>query len=173
MKLKKYQFKKTKSTNDIAIKKIKSGMRNGVVLADIQSRGRGKYGKKWISFEGNLHMSIFFELKNNISLSKVTSKNCGIVKQALQKYTKYKIKIKPPNDLLINKHKICGILQEMLFFDKKKFLIVGIGLNLIKSPKIKNYPTDYLNNYTSKKISKLIAFKSIKDLYKNKIFKIE
>ena len=72
-------------------------------------------------------------------------------------------------NLLINNEKICGILQETFFQNKKKFIVVGIGLNLVKSPKIKKYPTNYLNKYTSKKISKLMLFRSIKCLYEKKI----
>ena len=169
MKLKKYQFKKVKSTNDIAIKKIKSGISRGLVIAETQSKGRGQYGKKWISFKGNLLMSIFFEINTGISIKYITFKNCEIIRKSIQKFTKNKIKIKPPNDLLINNEKICGILQETFFQNKKKFIVVGIGLNLIKSPKIKKYPTNYLSKYTSKKISKLMLFRSIKCLYEKKI----
>ena len=169
MKLKKYQYKKVKSTNDIAIKKIKSGIKNGVVLVETQTNGRGQYGKKWISFKGNLLMSVFFEINTTTSIKNITFKNCEIIRKSIQKFTKNKIKIKPPNDLLINKEKICGILQETFFKDKKKFIVVGIGLNLVKSPKIKKYPTNYLNKYTSKKVSKLMLFRSIKYLYEKKI----
>ena len=169
MKLKKYQYKKVKSTNDVAIKKIKSGIRRGIVLAEIQTKGRGQYGKKWISFKGNLLMSVFFEINNSTLIKNITFKNCEIIRKSIQKFTKNKIKIKPPNDLLINKEKICGILQETFFKDKKKFIVVGIGLNLVKSPKIKKYPTNYLNKYTSKKVSKLMLFRSIKYLYEKKI----
>jgi len=169
MKLKKYQFKKVKSTNDVAIKKIKSGIRNGIVLTEIQTKGRGQYGKKWISYKGNLFMSIFFEINTSTSIKDMTYKNCEIIRKSIQKFTKKKIKIKPPNDLIINKEKICGILQETFFKNKKKFIIVGIGLNLVKSPKIKKYPTNYLNKYTLKKTSKLMLFRSIKYLYENKI----
>ena len=169
MKLKKYQYKKVKSTNDVAIKKIKSGIRRGIVLAEIQTKGRGQYGKKWISFKGNLLMSVFFEINNSTLIKNITYKNCEIIRKSMQKFTKNKIKIKSPNDLLINKEKICGILQETFFKDKKKFIVVGIGLNLVKSPKIKKYPTNYLNKYTSKKVSKLMLFRSIKYLYEKKI----
>ena len=169
MKLKKYQYKKVKSTNDVAIKKIKSGIRRGIVLAEIQTKGRGQYGKKWISFKGNLLMSVFFEINNSTLIKNITYKNCEIIRKSMQKFTKNKIKIKPPNDLLINKEKICGILQETFFKDKKKFIVVGIGLNLVKSPKIKKYPTNYLSKYTSKKISKLLLFRSIKCLYEKEI----
>ncbi len=119
MKLKKYQYKKVKSTNDVAIKKIKSGIKNGVVLVETQTKGRGQYGKKWISFKGNLLMSVFFEINTTTSIKNITFKNCEIIRKSIQKFTKNKIKIKPPNDLLINKEKICGILQETFFKDKK------------------------------------------------------
>ena len=169
MKLKKYEFKKVKSTNDTAIKKIKSGIKSGIVLTETQTKGRGQYGKKWISLKGNLLMSVFFEINASTSIKNITFKNCEIIRKSIQAFTKNKIKIKPPNDLLINKEKICGILQETFFRNKKKFIIIGIGLNLVKSPKIINYPTNYLNKYTSKKISKLMLFRSIKCLYEKKI----
>ena len=169
MKLKKYQYKKVKSTNDVAIKKIKSGIRRGIVLAEIQTKGRGQYGKKWISFKGNLLMSVFFEINNSTLIKNITFKNCEIIRKSIQKFTKNKIKIKPPNDLLINKEKICGILQETLQNNDKFFFIVGIGLNLVKSPKISNYPTTYLFKYTNKNVSKSLVFRSIKNLYEKKI----
>ena len=169
MKLKKYHFKKVNSTNDIAIKKIRSGINKGIVVADIQTNGRGQYGKKWISFKGNLFMTIFFEIKGSISIRDITLKNCEIIRKSIQKFTKIKVKIKRPNDLLINKEKICGILQETFFRNTKKFLVVGIGLNLVKSPKINKYHTSYLNKYASKKISKLMLFRSIKYFYETKI----
>ena len=169
MKLKKYEFKKVNSTNDIAIKKIKSGIKSGIILTETQKKGRGQYGKKWISFKGNLLMSVFFEINKSISIKKITLKNCEIIKKSIQRFIKNKIKIKPPNDLLINKEKICGILQETFFQNKKKFIVVGIGLNLVKSPKLQKYPTNYLNNYASNNISKLVLFRSIKYLYEKKI----
>ena len=152
MKLKMYEFKKVNSTNDIAIKKIKSGTKSGIILTETQKKGRGQYGKKWISFKGNLLMSVFFEINASTLIKNITFKNCEIIRKSIQAFTKNKIKIKPPNDLLINKEKICGILQETFFKNKKKFIVVGIGLNLAKSPKIKKYPTNYLSKYTSKKI---------------------
>ena len=59
MKLKKYFFKTVTSTNDIAIKKIKQGISEGIVIAKKQTKGRGRYGNKWIYLKNNLFMSIF------------------------------------------------------------------------------------------------------------------
>ena len=168
--IKNFNYKCVNSTNDIAINLIKKkNVKIGFVFTEKQKKGRGQRGKKWISYKGNLFMSIFFEINTTTSLKNITFKNCEIIRKSIQKFTKNKIKIKPPNDLLINKKKICGILQETFFKDKKKFIVVGIGLNLVKSPKIKKYPTNYLNKYTSKKVSKLMLFRSIKYLYEKKI----
>tara|TARA_B100000214_G_C23948846_1_gene619380 strand:- start:929 stop:1450 length:522 start_codon:yes stop_codon:yes gene_type:complete len=169
MKLKVYKYKKIKSTNDVALRKIKLGINQGVIITEKQTKGRGRHGNKWISMKGNLLMSIFFKIKKNITLNNLTFKNCQLVKKSIQNLTKYKIQIKKPNDLLINKSKICGILQEISFFNEKKFLIVGIGLNLEKSPYIKNYQTNHLKSYTNNKINKLSIFKKIKKLYEKEI----
>ena len=171
MKLKKYLFKSVTSTNDIAIKKIKQGKTSGVIIAKKQTKGRGRYGNKWIYLRNNLFMSIFFKMKSNISLIKMTSSSCKIVQKSLLKFLNKKITIKKPNDLLINKRKVCGILQETLFFKNNKFAIIGIGVNVNGSPIIKNYPTTYLNNFTEKKITSFKIYNEIKnnfEIYLNK-----
>ena len=143
MKLKKFNFKNINSTNDQAIKIIKNtNYRSGIVITEKQKGGRGQYGKRWISFKGNLFVSIFFSFtKTKLSFKKLTKLNCLLVKNVISKFYKGKILIKSPNDLLINKKKISGILQETILSSDERFIIVGIGINLVKSPKIKNYPT--------------------------------
>ena len=157
MRFKKFKFKKVNSTNNTAIRIIKnSNFKFGMVTADTQLSGKGQYGKKWISNKGNLFVSFFHEIKNiNISLSTLTKINCLLVKKTIEKYYKKKIVFKKPNDLLINKKKISGILQEIISVSGNKFLIVGIGINLIKSPEIKNYPTTNLTELINKPINKI------------------
>ena len=77
-----------------------------------------------------------------------------ISKKLISKYYKKRIVYKKPNDLLIEGKKICGILQEIINKQNQKFLILGIGINLIKNPIISNYPTTNLNDLINKKISK-------------------
>ena len=90
--LKNFHFKKITSTNDKAIRLIKSGYNKGFISADRQTKGRGRQGKKWISMYGNLFITLFFEIDKNKSLSKITIYNLKIIKNALQKFTKSLLK---------------------------------------------------------------------------------
>jgi len=174
MKFKKFRFKKVKSTNSTAIRIIKNlNVKFGMVISDTQSSGKGQYGKKWISYKGNLFISFFHELKNiKMSLPALTKINCLLVKKTLAKYYKEKIVLKKPNDLLVNKKKITGILQEIVSISGNKFLIVGIGINLIKSPKIKNYPTTNLFELTNKYINKSNFENHLKVLFEKNLSKL-
>ena len=97
-------------------------------------------GKKWISQNGNLFASIFFELKKSMPKANEFSLiNPLIIKKVLREYSKFEVKIKWPNDLLIKKRKVSGILQELIKIDKRTFLIIGVGINTFKSPESKNF----------------------------------
>jgi len=63
---------------------------------------------------------------------------------------------------LINKKKVCGILQETVFFKNIKFAVIGIGINIDRSPIIYNYPTTYLNFFTNKKLTSFKIYNEIK-----------
>ena len=170
MKFKVFRFKKVKSTNNTAIRIIKnSKLENGMIISELQSDGRGQYGRRWISEKGNLFVSLFY-IRNNLylTLKQLTKINSFLVKKLLAKYYKKKIDFKKPNDLLINKKKICGILQETIDKLDNKYLIVGIGINLIKSPNINNYPTTNLYNLIKKKISKKKVEMDLKQIFENK-----
>ena len=167
MKLKKFNFKIINSTNDRAFQIIKNtNNKSGIVIAEKQKRGRGKYGKKWTSLKGNLFVSIFFQINLvKLSLKNLTKVNCFLVRKLLSNFYKDTITIKNPNDLLIDNMKISGILQETLSKSGETFIIVGIGINLIKSPAIKNYLTTNLFDLTGKKITPNIATLKLKKIY--------
>ena len=174
MKFKIFRFKKVKSTNWTAIRIIKKNKFNyGMIISETQNKGRGQYGKKWISYKGNLFVSFFFKIKDlTVSVKQLTKINCTLVRELLSKYYKKKITFKKPNDLLINKKKICGILQESISIFDEKYLVVGIGINLIKNPNIKNYPTINLYKLTSKKISKNKIENKLKKIFEEKLIKL-
>ena len=167
MKFKKFKFKKVKSTNDTAIRLIKKKkFKSGMVIAETQLKGKGQYGRKWISYKGNLFVSFFYDLSLlNLSISMITKINCLLVKKLISKYIKKKIVYKKPNDLLVEKKKIRGILQETISFSNKVFLITGIGININKNPINKSYPATNICEFTKKSITKLQAENDLKHLF--------
>ena len=171
MKLRLIKFSNVKSTNDEAIKKIKSKkVHAGIVYSYSQTKGRGTMGKKWISFNGNFFITIFFELKKNMpNFKEFSVLNQLILKKLLSRYTNLNIKIKKPNDLLINNNKVCGILQETLKIEKKLFLVIGVGVNTIISPKSENIKAISLKESSKVMIKNLDILENLKDEYE-KIF---
>ena len=173
MKFKILRFKRLRSTNDTAIRIIQnSSLKYGMIIAENQSHGRGQYGKKWLCFKGNLFVSFFYSLDNlNLTLSQITKLNCLLVKKMISKYYKKKITYKKPNDLLIKGKKISGILQETIDKNNNKSLIVGIGLNLVKNPIIRNYPTTNLNDLINKKVLKEKIEIELKNVFEKNLSK--
>ena len=173
MKFKILRFKKLISTNDTAIRMIRSSnLMYGMIIAERQINGRGQYGRKWISLKGNLFVSFFYNLDNiNLNMRQITKINCVLVKKLISKYYKKRIIYKKPNDLLIKGKKICGILQETINKLNRKFLIVGIGINLVKNPIIKNYPVINLNDLINKKISKKKIEIELKNIFEKNLKK--
>ena len=171
MKFKIFRFNKVKSTNNTAIRIIKNyNCDFGMILSDLQINGRGQYGKTWVSYKGNLFVSFFYNLKNfKISLNKLTKINCLMVKKCISQYYKKKIYFKKPNDLLIQKKKICGILQEKVNKLNHTYLIVGIGVNLIKSHFLRNYPSTHLRALVNKDISKKKFELELKKIFENNL----
>ena len=174
MKFKIFRFKNVQSTNNTAIRIIKNYNYNyGMIISDSQTKGKGQYGKKWISYKGNLFVSFFYKLENlNTQLKKMTQINCLLVKKILSSYYKGKITFKKPNDLLIDKKKICGILQETVIKLDSKYLIVGIGINLKKNPLIKNYPTINLFDLIERNIRKKEIENKLKNIFELNLGKI-
>ncbi len=167
MKIKIKNYKKVKSTNDVAIKLIKKNiLEPTLITTEKQTNGRGRIGKKWISLKGNLFITLFFEFdQKKINFKQFTILNALILKYVISKTISKKIKIKWPNDLLFNKKKFCGILQEVIKFNNLDYLIVGIGLNTNIAPQNKSFKSTSLKNILNKKISNRKILTDIKAAY--------
>ena len=167
MKIKIKKYKKVKSTNDIALKLIKKNFSEPtLVTSENQTKGRGRVGKKWISQNGNLFISLFFKFdQRKINFRQFAILNAFLLKSVISKIFSKKIKIKWPNDLMLNKKKFCGILQEVVKFDNYDYLIVGIGLNTNVAPKNKGFKSTCLKNILNKKINNQKILKKISIAY--------
>ena len=137
-------FDKITSTNDVAKLLIDEVKQNCIVSAVLQTNGRGRRGKNWISQKGNLFVSIAFKAKQ-ADLSKLVILSAVAVYKTIKHFAcNCAIKIKWPNDILVNNAKISGILFEKANDD---FWVMGLGLNVVKSPQddLTDYKTISLN----------------------------
>lgn len=123
-------FKETESTNIIANEIAASVDEGTLVIAESQTAGRGRLGRKWISPEGGIWLSII--LKPGIQplhATRITFLAGVSVARAIRNLG-LPAKIKWPNDILINGKKACGILTEIRAeADIIDYLIIGIGVD--------------------------------------------
>ena len=124
-----YFLKTIDSTNAFA-KKLPLEKPILVVLAEEQTAGKGRHGKKWHSPEsGNIYLSIKYQI--NSPHSPVSLIVGLLIVEALDEVSGQKInaRLKWPNDILLNKKKICGILIESEVVKEKMEYTIGIGVN--------------------------------------------
>ena len=82
MKISVIKYNNVDSTNSVAIRRIKKGkISPALIIANSQQKGRGQYGRKWISYKGNIFMTIYFDLKKNITLKLLSKKVYIILKK--------------------------------------------------------------------------------------------
>ncbi len=137
------------------------------LISNIQTKGKGKLGNNWKSTEGNLHLSIVINLEKylqdfkNIGLISILSS--VVLRDTIDFFIKnstncsnkdVRVVSKWPNDVLVERAKISGILLELEQDIKgKSFLIVGIGANIVSSPLISKYKTISLFEILSEKVN--------------------
>lgn len=123
----------TDSTNADIRRMAEDGASNGlVVVADSQEAGKGRRGRNWQSDKGtNLLFSML--LKPDFSPDKasmITLVAAYSVAKVISRETGLDAKIKWPNDIVIHRKKVCGILTEMsMERDYIHHIVVGIGIN--------------------------------------------
>ena len=129
-----HYYSKTDSTNDKAFALGIAGAPEGtVVIADRQSRGKGRLQRSWHSPPGvNIYTSLILRPRIASSEAARIPIMAGIaVAEVLDKYYPSKIKLKWPNDVLLNKKKVCGILSQAKIAGKEiDFIVLGIGINV-------------------------------------------
>src|SRR3989338_1504111 len=174
-----YYFKTLTSTNDEAKRLAKNSIDKIIVIADKQTKGRGRFNREWVSGLGGLYMTIVLKEKNLDDVRYLTLIAAVSVAKTIKKLTKLNVLVKWPNDVLINDKKICGILTETIS-GKENYALVGIGLNVHQKNFNKNISNKAVSlkiitnkNYNINKIIKIIInnFNSLYKNYKSKNYK--
>lgn len=129
-----YYYPETDSTNDEAFSLGLAGAPEGtIVIADSQKRGKGRFQRSWHSPSGaNIYTSVILRPPfESDGASRIPLMAGVAVAEVLDKYSPGKIKLKWPNDILINGQKVCGILSQAQITDRKiDFIVLGIGINV-------------------------------------------
>jgi len=129
-----YVLGEVDSTNRYAAELAREGAEEGeVVIADSQSRGRGRLGRTWQSPPGrNIYVSVILRPSIRPADSPLITLTAGVaVAEALSAYCADAVTLKWPNDVMIRGKKICGMLAEMKLRGAEiDFIVVGIGINI-------------------------------------------
>ncbi len=144
-------FSITDSTNTQAKKLAEEGAPEGtVVITEKQTHGRGRKGRSWLSPDGDgIYMSVI--LRPDLppfEAPRITLLTAVALAEALITETGMSLRIKWPNDILINGKKIAGILTEISSeMDAIDYVVVGLGLN-VNTPH-ENFTHELKNQSTS------------------------
>jgi len=146
-------FTFTDSTNDDAWELVLNNTPpNGtLVITDHQKNGRGRRNTKWLSTPGNnLTFSLILKGENNCRLESFSILSGLAIVKGIEKFTDIKCDLKWPNDIMLNKKKIGGVLIETKKKNNDIYLVIGIGLNINEQ----EIPKELQNIASSLKIEK-------------------
>jgi BirA family biotin operon repressor/biotin-[acetyl-CoA-carboxylase] ligase len=127
-------FEETNSTNDVAEKLARDGVKEGVVVfAEAQKKGRGRLGRQWLSparkglwFSVLLRPDMRPQAATQLTVAAATA-----LARAIRRQTNLTPEIKWPNDILMRGKKVAGILTELSAeLDRVRYLIIGIGVDV-------------------------------------------
>ena len=152
-----YYVDSTGSTNTDAKRFAEEGDPHGTtVVADMQTAGKGRRGRKWQSPSGiNTYFTIL--LKPDFAPDKASMLTLVMalsVAEAIEEVTELKAEIKWPNDIVVNKKKVVGMLTEMSTtpeMDEIQYVVVGVGVN-VNMGSIEEFPDEIRETATSLRI---------------------
>ena len=145
-----HYFKETESTNNLARDMAGSVDEGTLIIAESQTGGRGRMGRKWISPEGGIWLSIILKPKMQpLHAPRITLLAGVAVAKTIRSYG-LSAKIKWPNDVLINGKKVCGILTEIgAEMDSIQYVVVGVGIDA--NVDTETFPEEFRDSSTSLK----------------------
>lgn len=143
-------FSELSSTNEEARRLADEGAHEGLVLiAETQSKGRGRLGRQWFSPRGGLWLTIVLRPKIAPNHAPLLTLLSGVaVARCIRDTAGLKATLKWPNDVRIKGKKVCGILTEMRAEqDVINYVLIGLGINVNLS--VKQFPKDLRKMVTS------------------------
>ena len=122
----------TGSTNELALEGLRRGVHRGLYVAEKQTAGRGRRGRQWVSpFASGLYFSLAWRFRCGVTALEGLSLVVGLaLKRVLDRAGYRDVGVKWPNDLLVGRKKLAGVLIEVTGDTSvESQLVIGIGLN--------------------------------------------
>jgi BirA family biotin operon repressor/biotin-[acetyl-CoA-carboxylase] ligase len=138
------------STNELAKSYVENDPPEGIVfLAESQTKGKGRSGRSWHSPPGaGIYLSVLLKPDIEvIQLSPLTLMTGVSVAKAVNLFQPFSVDLKWPNDILLNGKKVGGILCELVPFNEKFWVVLGIGVNV--NHVVDQFPSDISEIATS------------------------
>ncbi|MCB2146974.1 MAG: biotin--[acetyl-CoA-carboxylase] ligase [Deltaproteobacteria bacterium] len=132
-----HYFQETGSTMDEAMVLARKGCADfTVVVAQRQTCGRGRMQRTWLSADGGLYFTVVVRPDIPMMLAGLVNLAAAIdMANLLRSMYQIDTCLKWPNDILVNSHKICGVLSQMeAEGDQVAHMNIGIGLNVNNAP---------------------------------------
>ena len=134
-------YSEVDSTMDVARKLLPSlsTKQHGFIVAEKQTNGRGRQGRKWRSTESGLYITFAFLSSASIDTFSGLSLAVGVALRETFKSLGAEVFLKWPNDVLTSDHrKLSGVLVELINHGDLNAVLIGIGVNLTETPPEEN-----------------------------------
>ena len=131
-----HYFREIGSTMDAARELARKGAAEGtIVIAETQTRGRGRLSREWLSPRGGIYLTLILRPRISPAYAPRINLMASIaVASTIRKLFGLRAELKWPNDVQIGGKKVCGILAEMnAEMDVVNFVNIGIGTNVNNS----------------------------------------
>lgn len=142
------------STNAEAMRRAQAGERGPLYIrADRQTAGRGRSGRAWQSAQGNLSLSRLGAVSAppaavaQVALVAGLALHRAVASSLADAGVSVPLHLKWPNDLLLDKAKLAGILVEASTFGGERVVVIGIGVNMATAPQMPERPTTALSRH--------------------------
>ena len=147
-----------------------------LVLAESQTKGRGRLGRSWFSpkYKG-IYLSLILRPQIAPAVSPVLTLLAAVsICEAVKKILDLDVQIKWPNDVFINNKKFTGILTEMnAEVDKINFVVIGIGLNVNNDKKSLISQSASLKEHYGQTINRVALLQELLRRIENNYFILE
>jgi BirA family biotin operon repressor/biotin-[acetyl-CoA-carboxylase] ligase len=130
-------FQETGSTMDEAMSMAREGCTDfTVVVAQRQTRGRGRMQRTWLSADGGLYFTVVVRPDIPMMLAGLVNLAAAVdMANLLRSLYQVDARLKWPNDILVDNQKLCGLLSQMeAEGDQVAHMNIGIGLNVNNAP---------------------------------------